>query len=183
MASKLKYLSKSVKFGTKTLTMYSLDGLTWSSKRDELVIIKERQAAQKVSLDIGNKPTKEAKEEEKAKAAAKPAVPAPVVKPKPKVKYKPRVAEVIPLPPGVKSGWTPSEKVFDVPKLEAKKIKIDKKAPEKVVIGKKQPLKVVKKEETTKPKLLLKNRLISRKAKLVRKLKDKTKNKLKKKAA
>lgn len=58
-----KYLTKKVKFGGKTMVLYSLDGATWSTRREELEQIKERQEAQRVTLtDIKDE---EAGEEEK----------------------------------------------------------------------------------------------------------------------
>jgi hypothetical protein len=40
---------KSVSFGGKSMTLYSLDGFTWSSRKDELHLIEERREAQKVT--------------------------------------------------------------------------------------------------------------------------------------
>lgn len=45
-----KYLTKTVKFAGQSLVLYSLDGLTWSTKRQELQSIKERQDNQRVTL-------------------------------------------------------------------------------------------------------------------------------------
>ena len=47
---KIKYLTKSVSFAGKEITLYSLDGLTWSTRRSELLAIKERQERDKVSF-------------------------------------------------------------------------------------------------------------------------------------
>jgi len=47
---KLKYLTKTVKFGSNSLTLYSIDGLTWSSKKQELTVIKDRLENQRVTL-------------------------------------------------------------------------------------------------------------------------------------
>jgi hypothetical protein len=44
-----KYLSKKIRFGKQELILYSLDGLTWSSRRSELAAIKERHAQEKVT--------------------------------------------------------------------------------------------------------------------------------------
>lgn len=49
-AKKNKFLTKTVRFGTKTVTLFSIDGHTWSSRRSELHTIKERQEAQRVTL-------------------------------------------------------------------------------------------------------------------------------------
>ena len=49
MSQKLKFLSKSVSFGTKTLKLFSLDGLTWSTRKDELQAIKDRHDMEKVT--------------------------------------------------------------------------------------------------------------------------------------
>lgn len=47
---KLKYLSKTVRFQGKEISLYSIDGVTWSTRRQELSQIKERQEAAKVSF-------------------------------------------------------------------------------------------------------------------------------------
>ena len=49
MSQKSKYMSKTVHFGGKQLTLYSLDGCTWSTKKDELQAILERHEADKVT--------------------------------------------------------------------------------------------------------------------------------------
>ena len=49
-AKKLKYLTKTVRFGPNTVTLYSIDGLTWSSKKQELAVIKDRLENQRVTL-------------------------------------------------------------------------------------------------------------------------------------
>lgn len=48
---KLKYLTKTVKFGGKDLILYSLDGMTWSTRRMELMAVKERHEAQRVTFN------------------------------------------------------------------------------------------------------------------------------------
>lgn len=47
---KVKFLSKSVQLGAKTITLFSIDGNTWSSRKDELQAIIERHEAQKASF-------------------------------------------------------------------------------------------------------------------------------------
>lgn len=47
---KSKYITKSVKFQGKEVTLYSLDGFTWSTRKQELALIKERQERDKVSF-------------------------------------------------------------------------------------------------------------------------------------
>lgn len=47
---KIKYLTKSVTFSGKEITLFSLDGLTWSTRRSELLTIKERQERDRVSF-------------------------------------------------------------------------------------------------------------------------------------
>ena len=49
-AKKIRYLSKTVAFAGKSLTLFSIDGLTWSSRKQELLEIKERQERDKVSF-------------------------------------------------------------------------------------------------------------------------------------
>lgn len=62
-AKKSKYLTKSIKFGSQLVTLYSLDGLTWSTRRSELQTIKERIESQRITLGAS-------KDEEGAPAAA-----------------------------------------------------------------------------------------------------------------
>ena len=47
---KVKYLTKSIRFGTKEITLYSIDGSTWSSRKDELLTILERHEAERLKL-------------------------------------------------------------------------------------------------------------------------------------
>jgi len=47
---KLKYMQKSVKFRGAQLTLYSLDGMTWSSRKQELTHILERQETQRITF-------------------------------------------------------------------------------------------------------------------------------------
>lgn len=58
---KAKYLSKIVTFGGKKITLFSIDGTTWSSKKDELHEIQERQERQRLALQ-GLKPEEDPKE-------------------------------------------------------------------------------------------------------------------------
>lgn len=68
---RIKYLTKVVKFGGKDLTLYSIDGVTWSSKKNELLEIQDRHEKQRAALqglkpEVEEEPVdKEAKEEEK----------------------------------------------------------------------------------------------------------------------
>lgn len=48
---KERYQSKTVRFQGKELQLFSLDGFTWSSRKDELEIIKERQENARVSFE------------------------------------------------------------------------------------------------------------------------------------
>lgn len=48
---KVKYLSKTVKFAGKNMTLYSLDGMTWSSRKDELHQILERQDQERAAFN------------------------------------------------------------------------------------------------------------------------------------
>lgn len=66
MSQKSKYLTKVVKFGNKSLTLYSLDGLTWSSRRAELQAIKERQEANRVTFAEIKGETQEAEDKEES---------------------------------------------------------------------------------------------------------------------
>lgn len=185
MAGKVKYLSKSVKFGSKTLVLYSIDGLTWSSKRDELSQIQERQEAQRVTLDGAVQPQKQEGEAEKAANSDQKQNPnqakaaAPVVKPKPRAKFKPRVAEVIPFPPGVKRGWVPAEVVEQKATSRAKTRKLAATKPNKLakpkavvpppVLPVPERAKAGKaKAVTVQPRKVKKSRIVAKKAKVQR---------------
>lgn len=48
--SKDKILTKTTYFGKVKVTLYSLDGATWSSRPDELEAIKERHEAQRITI-------------------------------------------------------------------------------------------------------------------------------------
>ena len=50
MAEKKDYMTKTVTLAGKTVTLYSLDGNTWSSRAQELTEIQERHANQKVTF-------------------------------------------------------------------------------------------------------------------------------------
>lgn len=50
MADKKDYMTKTVTLAGKTVTLYSLDGNTWSSRAQELTEIQERHANQKVTF-------------------------------------------------------------------------------------------------------------------------------------
>lgn len=50
MSTKTKYQQKQIKVGPKMLTLYSLDGLTWSSRKNELDEIKARFEAKRVTF-------------------------------------------------------------------------------------------------------------------------------------
>ena len=45
-----KIITKTISFGGKKVTLYSLDGNTWSSRKDELAIIQERQETGRITL-------------------------------------------------------------------------------------------------------------------------------------
>jgi len=49
MNQKPKYLTKTVSFGTTKLTLFSIDGTTWSSRKEELHVIQDRHDAAKVT--------------------------------------------------------------------------------------------------------------------------------------
>lgn len=49
-ASKSNYLTKTVDFNDSKLTLYSLDGATWSSRKDELQVIKTRYEESRVTF-------------------------------------------------------------------------------------------------------------------------------------
>ncbi|NBW41218.1 hypothetical protein EBR25_09480 [bacterium] len=50
-ASKTDYLTKIVEFNDSKLTLYSLDGATWSSRKDELQVIKTRYEESRVTYE------------------------------------------------------------------------------------------------------------------------------------
>ncbi|MBN8547841.1 MAG: hypothetical protein J0M12_00850 [Deltaproteobacteria bacterium] len=66
---KSKYVTKTVKFGDKQFTLFSLDGVTWSSRKDELHMILERQEQERKSFNqiIGEQPADKAAEDGEAK--------------------------------------------------------------------------------------------------------------------
>ena len=47
---KIKYLTKKVRFNGKDMTLYSVDGCTWSSRRDELTQIIDRHESEKLTF-------------------------------------------------------------------------------------------------------------------------------------
>ena len=47
---KIRYLTKKVRFNGKDMTLYSVDGCTWSSRRDELAQIIERHESEKLTF-------------------------------------------------------------------------------------------------------------------------------------
>lgn len=49
-AKKIKYLTKKIRFNGKEMTLYSIDGCTWSSRRDELTQIIERHESEKLTF-------------------------------------------------------------------------------------------------------------------------------------
>jgi len=50
---KIRYLSKKVKFGPKEFTMWSIDGVTWSTRKEELTMIQDRHEAERQKLMQG----------------------------------------------------------------------------------------------------------------------------------
>ncbi len=50
MARKSKYLEKKITFGSTTVTLFSLDGVTWSSRKEELQAILDRHEQEKASF-------------------------------------------------------------------------------------------------------------------------------------
>ncbi|MBX7138947.1 MAG: hypothetical protein K1X83_13310 [Oligoflexia bacterium] len=107
------FLVKEVKFGREKLTLYSLDGLTWSTRRNELADIKARQEREKVTFnqikgvaeaeepaqdaaeEEGQEPTSAADDEETPRRRFKGAKPAAPAAPAAK-KGKPSVSLVAP---------------------------------------------------------------------------------------
>lgn len=51
MAKKSEYMQKAVVFGGKKLVLFSLDGVTWSSRKDELRAIMERHEQEKITIN------------------------------------------------------------------------------------------------------------------------------------
>ena len=67
MGKKSEYVQKTVTFGGKKLVLFSLDGITWSSRKDELRAIMERHEQEKITInDIRGvaEETKDEKEQE-----------------------------------------------------------------------------------------------------------------------
>jgi hypothetical protein len=59
MAKKGQFMTKTTSFGGKKVVMYSIDGLVWSTRKDELAGIKHRLDNQKVTLDLAAKEDEE----------------------------------------------------------------------------------------------------------------------------
>jgi hypothetical protein len=74
-AEKQKYITKTVRFGSGELTMYSLDGTTWSTRKDELTAIVARHEAERQKLAQLNKVDDGAAKKDKAAAATPDAEP------------------------------------------------------------------------------------------------------------
>jgi len=57
MATKTKsqFLTKTSVFGGKKIVMYSIDGLIWSTRKEELSIIKDRLDNQRITLELATK--------------------------------------------------------------------------------------------------------------------------------
>jgi hypothetical protein len=55
MAKKGQFMTKTTSFGGKKVVLYSIDGLIWSTRKEELAIIKHRLDTQKVTLDLAPK--------------------------------------------------------------------------------------------------------------------------------
>ncbi len=53
--SKSQFQTKTTTFGGKKVVLYSIDGLIWSTRKDELSVIKDRLESQKVILEISGK--------------------------------------------------------------------------------------------------------------------------------
>lgn len=64
-AKKGNYLTKKVKFQGKDMTMYSLDGITWSSRPDELQAIIDRHSTEQAAFSSDLKGEEREKEKEK----------------------------------------------------------------------------------------------------------------------
>ena len=67
VSKKPKYHEKTVSFGGQALKLYSLDGVTWSSKKEELHHIHERHEKQRLALQ-GLKPEEDESKEESLEA-------------------------------------------------------------------------------------------------------------------
>ena len=65
-----KFLHKTTRFGTKELTLYSLDGVTWSTRKDELQAILDRHEAERLKL-LANMGEAKAQEEAEKKTEPK----------------------------------------------------------------------------------------------------------------
>lgn len=69
VTKKSKYHTKTVKFGTKELILYSLDGVTWSTRKTELLAIKERHDTERQNFAQLRGVAGEAEEEKPVEAA------------------------------------------------------------------------------------------------------------------
>ncbi len=71
-AKKAKYISKKVRFGAKEFTMWSIDGVTWSTRKEELTQIADRHEAERLKLmqGVAERVAEDKKERPVAAAAA-----------------------------------------------------------------------------------------------------------------
>jgi hypothetical protein len=70
MAKKSQFMTKTTSFGGKKVVMFSIDGLVWSTRKDELAGIKNRLDNQKVTLELAPK-EEEGKSSEEEKSEEK----------------------------------------------------------------------------------------------------------------
>lgn len=70
MAKKSQFMTKTTSFGGKKVVMFSIDGLVWSTRKEELAGIKNRLDNQKVTLDLTPK-EEEGKSSEEEKTEEK----------------------------------------------------------------------------------------------------------------
>jgi hypothetical protein len=175
MSQKAKYISKSVKFGGKHLTLYSIDGFTWSSRKDELNAIMERHEQARINLaqlkgeapagSNGTSPAAGAASNGQAGANAKaPVKKAPVVH---KVRFKPPPEPQIelvsyPQVPALTKIFAPRDEEDAKPKAKSKAAKAVK--PVKAAPVEKQPPAKTKKAAKTSPKVTPKARQTSKPA-------------------
>lgn len=66
-AKKSKYLTKTTKFGGQTITLYSIDGLTWSTRPQELQTIMDRHANERILLDPAKEEDKDTDNDDEEK--------------------------------------------------------------------------------------------------------------------
>lgn len=144
-SKKAKYLTKTAIFAGHKVTLYSLDGQTWSSRPNELHVIAERHANQRVLLD----PVKD----DDDNAVVEDVIEDPII---PIIPSKKKASDItIPLPSKAGKTKVADKQNKNIKKIESKakaKVIAPKKASKPVAIKKtKAPVKSKQKKAAKQP--------------------------------